>query len=324
MHQHAHHTTHTAPHAGSSEAERQARRAIAISFGVALLVLVGKVGAAWITGSKALLSDALESVIHIAATGIAAFSVWYAQLPPDRSHPYGRERIVFFSAGMEGTLISLAALSILYLAIVDILRGPQVEQLGTGLVITAAMGAINLALATYLIRVGRRSGSLAVEANGHHTMTDVWTSGAVLVGVAIVWATDLVILDPLVAIAAGLHILHTGWRLIRESARGLLGAADPKKAEALRRALDEARTQGLISDYHALRFRTEGHTLWAEVHLLMSGQLTLHAAHERATAVERMMRAALPDAPLRVTSHMEPRAHHEAHPDGHVEAGDLA
>ncbi|TVR04590.1 MAG: cation transporter [Deltaproteobacteria bacterium] len=295
-----------------------------ISFAVALLVLVGKVAAAWITGSKALLSDALESTIHIAATGIAVFSVWYASQPPDRGHPYGHERIVFFSAGMEGGLISIAALSIVALGVRDIIVGPEVQNLGLGLLLTGAMGLVNLVLGLYLLRSGRRSGSLAVEANGQHTLTDVWTSGAVLVGVAVVWVTGLVILDPLVAIGAGLHILATGGKLLRRSFAGLMGTADPGDAARLREALQSACADGTVEDFHALRLRTEGTTRWAEVHLLMPGTLSLTEAHERATAVEERMQSALPGAEVRVTSHIEPLAHALAHPEGHRPAGDLS
>lgn len=306
------------------DAERRARRAIGISFAVALVVLCGKAGAAWITGSSAILSDALESTIHIVATGIAVFSVWYSQRPADRTHPYGRERIVFFSAGLEGALISVAALTILWVGVRDLIVGPEVEQLGLGLLLTAAMAAINLVLGLYLVRVGRSTGSLAVEANGQHTLTDVVTSSAVLAGVSVVWWTGLVILDPLIAIAAGIHILSTGGRLMRRSFRGLIGAVDETRSGALRAALEEAQAEGLIDGFHALRFRTEGHTLWAEVHLLLEGELPLHEAHRRATQVEARMREAVEDAPLRVTSHLEPRRHAHAHPEGHERAGDLA
>lgn len=304
--------------------ERLARMAIATSLAVACVVLVGKVGAAWLTGSSALLSDALESVIHIAATGVAAFSVWYSQLPPDRSHPYGRERIVYFSAGLEGALISIAALVILGVAVRDVIAGPQLQHLGTGLLLTGSTALINLGLGLALVRVGRRTGSLAVEANGHHTLTDVVTSGAVLLGVGLVWLTDLLILDPLVAILAGLHILRSGVRLMRQSFRGLLGAVDAQQTEALRAALEHARAEGLIQGFHALRFRVEGHTLWAEVHLLMEGDLTLTEAHRRATEVERRMMAAIDQHPVRVTSHVEPARHGRAHPEGHDPSGDLS
>lgn len=310
---------------GHTAAEAQAaRRAIGLSLIVAIAVVVGKVAAAWITGSSALLADALESVIHIAATGIAAFSVWYAQLPPDRGHPYGRERIVFFSAGMEGTLISVAALGILYVSVEALIVGPEVRQLGIGLLLTAMLALVNLLLGRYLVRVGRETGSLAVESNGHHTLTDVWTSSAILVGVGVVWLTGWVVLDPLVAILAALQILRTGIGLVRRSFAGLIGAADPETAQVLREALDEARSAGVVEDFHALRFRTEGHTIWVEVHLLVDGQLSVEEAHARATEVEQRLNRALGSTPVRVTTHVEPLAHTRAHPGGHREAGDLA
>lgn len=311
--------------AGSSEHEaRAARRAIGLSLAVAVAVVVGKVGAAWLTGSSALLADALESIIHIAATAIAAFSVWYAQRPPDQGHPYGRERIVFFSAGMEGALISVAALGILVVSVEALVVGPEVRQLGLGLLLTAWLAFVNLALGRHLVRVGRRTGSLSVEANGHHTLTDVWTSSAILVGVGVVWLTGWVVLDPLVAILAALKILWTGFGLVRQSFAGLIGAADPEVAAALRGALAECQAEGVIADFHALRFRTEGRTVWVEVHVLVDGALSVVDAHGRATDVERRLERALGGTPVRVTTHVEPLAHRRAHPEGHRKAGDLS
>ena len=205
-----------------------------ISLLVAVLMLVGKLTAYFITGSTAILSDAAESVVLIVATGYAAFSLWYAQLPANERHPYGHGKIVFFSAGFEGALILSAAIFIVYEGAWTLINGPELRQLGMGIVITGGLGLINLALGLGLVGVGKRRNVLILIANGKHTLTDMWTSLAVVGGVTFVWVSiqmgrPMLWLDPLVAIAAGLNIMYTAGSLIYRSCRGLLDEADPAK-----------------------------------------------------------------------------------------------
>ena len=140
--------------------ERQQRLAMTASLVVAVVMLVGKLWAYQLTGSTAILSDALESVVHLAATAMAGFSLWYAAQPPDRAHPYGHGKIAYFSSGLEGALILLAAVGIVWTAIVDLIRGPEVQQIGLGLLITAVLALINLVLGLALVRVGKRTNAL--------------------------------------------------------------------------------------------------------------------------------------------------------------------
>lgn len=192
------------------------------SLAVAVVMLVGKLTAYALTGSAAIFSDALESVIHLVATAIAGFSLWYAAQPPDPNHPYGHGKIAYFSSGLEGALILLAAVAIGYEAIQALVEGPSLENLGVGLAITAALGLVNLVLGLSLIRVGRRTNALVLVANGHHVLTDMWTSLGVLVGVGLVLVTGLEWLDPVVAILVGANILWTSVRLMREAYGGLM------------------------------------------------------------------------------------------------------
>ncbi|HEX9828676.1 MAG TPA: cation diffusion facilitator family transporter, partial [Bacteroidota bacterium] len=173
-------------HNGSSVSQQ--KFAIALSLVVGFLMLAGKTYAYAITGSAAILSDAAESVVHVVAVGFAAFSLWLSLKPADTSHPYGHEKIGYFSAGMEGMMIVLAAMYILYEAIMKWLGGLQLQNLGTGVLYTAAATAINAALGGYLIWQGKRHKSIILIANGKHVLTDSWTSFGVIVGLLLtIW-----------------------------------------------------------------------------------------------------------------------------------------
>lgn len=298
------------------------RRAMRWSLGVSVLMLVGKVGAFWVTGSAAILSDAMESVIHIVATGLAAWSAWYASLPPDKRYPYGYGKIAYFSAGFEGGLIFIAALSILYKAIEALIVGPKLHKLDIGLSLIVGLGVVNLFLGLYLLRVGRRERSLILEANGKHVLTDMWTSAAVAVGVFLVWVTGALWLDPVVAILAGLQIMYTAGKLLYQAFRGLMEQVEPTRAERIVEVLERAVAQGEITDFHQLRFRSVQETLWLELHLLLPGRCSLEHAHRVACKVEDELTALFPTMEVHITSHLEPDAHDRAHPEGHGEFGD--
>lgn len=294
---------------------------MAASLGVAVLMLVGKLTAYFITGSTAILSDALESVIHLFATGVAAFGLWYAALPPDPAHPYGHGKIAYFSSAFEGVLILLAAVGIIVLAVQDLIAGPELEQLGLGLLITGGLAAVNAALGFTLVRVGKQHNALVLVANGHHVLTDMWTSLGVIVGVALVWATGVVWLDPVVALLVGANILWTAGRLIVESYHGLMEKADEEDTRRIAEALQGARDEGRIMGWHQLRHRRVNDRVWVEMHLLFPPMLTITEAHRRATAVEGTIRSLFPRDAVSVTSHLEPDTHE--HPSGgHEPVGD--
>lgn len=297
-------------------------RAMAASLLVSLLMLAGKLTAFSLTGSTALLSDAAESVIHLAATAIAAASLWFAQQPADRGHPYGHGKIAFFSAGFEGALILAAALFIIVTGVVDLVRGPEVRRLDLGLLITGGLMLINLALGLTLVRVGKRHSALILVANGQHVLADMWTSLGVLVGVGIVWLTGLVWLDPLVAIAVGLNIVWTALALIRGAFGGLLDQASPADTEQLVAVLARAQTEGVIAAYHQLRHRQSSDALWVEVHMLLPGDMSMAEAHRRATSVEEAITRSFPGMTVHMTTHLEPMGHDADHPGGHRDLRD--
>ena len=291
--------------------------AMGASLAVAVLMLVGKLVAFHISGSMAILSDAAESVVHIVATGIAGLSLWYSRQPASKQHPYGHGKIAFFSAGFEGALILSAALYIIFVSIQALIFGVELKNLGEGLAITAFLALVNLALGLFLVYVGKRSNALILVANGHHVLTDMWTSLGVLGGVGIVWLTDIVWLDPVVAMAAGLNILYVAGSLIRQSFRGLLDQADRASTEKLLACLNKAAEEGIIAGFHQLRHRHSNDVMWIEVHMLLPGDVTLREAHRCATKVEDRIEALFSDYKVHLTTHLEPMRHHMAHPDGH-------
>ncbi|MCC6696408.1 MAG: cation transporter [Candidatus Hydrogenedentes bacterium] len=287
------------------------------SLATAILMLAGKMFAYVMTGSAAILSDAAESVVHIAATGVAGFSLWYARQSPDRAHPYGHGKIAYFSAGFEGAMILSAAAFIYYSSILELIEGPDLKHLGLGIIITGALCLVNLALGLFLVRVGRSRNSLILVANGKHVLTDMWTSAGVVIGVVIVQVTNYVWLDPIVAILVATNILKEGIGLIHGASKGLLDQADPSKTPLILKVLDEAVAQGRVTDYHQLRHRQSNDVIWVEVHLQVPGETSTDTAHGIATSIEDAIEGLFPGFIVNVTSHVEPEQHDAAHPQGH-------
>ena len=276
---------------------------IGFSIAAALVTLVLKSGAYWLTGSVGLLSDALESIINLVAAVIAYISLWYSARPADRSHTYGHSKIEFFSSGIEGLLIIVAAGAIAWYAVGRLIQPQPLEQLDLGLLISLIGAGINFVVARMLIRVGREERAIVLEADGQHLMTDVWTTLAVVVALALVWATDWQRLDPIIAIGVAANICWTGCQLLRRSIDGLMDRALPE--EQLIRLRDAIQTcLEPEMAFHALRTRRAGATFFADFHLLVPGAWTVRRAHTVAHQVEQAARAALPG--LEVTVHVEP------------------
>lgn len=287
-----------------------------LSLAASVLMLGGKLFAYFITGSSAILSDAAESVIHGLATGFAAFSMWYSRRPASAEHPYGFGKIAYFSAGFEGSLILCAALAIYYQAGVALWRGPELQQLDWGLLITGGLAAVNLALGVSLVRVGRSHNDVILVANGMHVLTDMWTSVLVVAGVGLVWLTDIVWLDPVTAIFAASNIVYSAIGLMGRSFNGLLDQASPRRTELLLGRLRDAIDRGEVSGFHGLRHRSSHKQLWIELHMLLPGELPMSVAHERVTQVEKSLEALFPGYEVLITTHIEPSKHADAHPDG--------
>jgi len=289
-----------------------------LSLAAGLFMLAGKGMAWWITGSAAILSDALESVVHLVAVGFAAFSLWLSMRPATRRFHYGYDRISFFSAGFEGAMIIFAAVTIITVSIRKWMAGLVLEQLGLGVLLVAGAGILNGTLGWYLIHTGKKAGSLILVANGKHVLTDCWTSAGVVLGLLLVRWTGWLPFDPICAIALAINILWSGGHLIFESARGLLDYADPRTESKLRTELDAAAGNAGIS-WHRLKFRETGGRMLAEVHLLFPSSVTIRQAHLSATQIEKRLMASF-EGRLEILTHLEPADDHDGiHGEPHIE-----
>lgn len=297
--------------ASMTQEQRHSRDRIAIrlSFIAGLGMLAGKWIAWSLTGSSAILSDAAESVVHILGVGMAAYSVWLSHRPADQGHPYGHDKVTYFSTGAEGSLILLAAAYIMYEAISMLLGEPQLRNLDAGAGIIALAAVINLALGLFLIRTGRNTGSLILVANGQHVLTDSWTSFGVFAGLGLALLTGWYVLDPIVALIVATNIVWTGTKLVRQSVAGLMDASDPELDAAVTHVLD-AETLARSLRYHEMRARKSGSAVWVEFHLLFPPATTLEAAHRHATEIEQILTRALP-YPVKVLSHLETIEEHD-------------
>ena len=293
------------------------RLAMGASLGVAVLMLVGKLAAYYITGSAAILSDAAESVVHIAATGVAALSIWYAHRAADDSHPYGHGKIAYFSAGFEGAMIFSAAAYIYYSSIRALIVGPELQHLGTGIIITAALCLVNLALGSFLVYVGKKQNAFILVANGKHVLTDMWTSAGVVIGVLIVNFSNILWIDPVCAILVATNIVFEAVRLMRRAFDGLLDQANPKHARTILEVMQRAVAEEKISGYHQLKHREANDVMWVDVHMLVPGNLSTADAHACVTEIENSIEALFSNYTVHVTTHIEPGEHDKDHPKGH-------
>jgi cation diffusion facilitator family transporter len=280
------------------------RRFAWLSIGAALLTLALKWWAWWVTGSVGLLSDAMEGFVNLGAATLALWMLRLASTPPDAKHPYGLSKAEYFSAGIEGTLIVVAAAAIIASALPRLVSPQPINQAALGLAVSAAASAVNFAVGLVLIRRGRAHDSIALEADGRHLMTDVWTSAGVIAGVAVVALTGWLVLDPLVAIAVGVHIVFSGVKLMRRSVLGLLDTAiAPRElAEIDKIFIEYSKRYG--ASFHALRTRQAGARRFVSFHLLVPDEWTVSHAHRLSEEIESRIRSLVPNAALEV--HIEP------------------
>ena len=274
-----------------------------LSVAAALVTMALKGVAAWMTGSLGLLSDALESFVNLGAALIAVYTLRIAVREPDEKHPFGYSKAEYFSSAIEGGLIMLAALAIVATAIPRLLAPQPISHVDTGIFVSLVAAGVNLGTALVLLGAGRRHDSIALEADAHHLLTDVWTSIGVVAGVGATVFTGWLVLDPLIAIAVALHITWTGAKVLRRSALGLMDRALPEPdVERIREILEPYRVRGI--EYHALRTRRAGRVRMVDMHLLVPGEMTVREGHRVADEVEQAIRAALPGSV--VLTHLEP------------------
>ena len=275
----------------ATDAEGRARlRAVVVSLAVSVLLLGAKYQAYRITGSTAILSDALESIVNVVAAVFAIGALIFAGRPADRNHPYGHGKMEFLSAAFEGGLIAFAALVILYEVVQSLTRGVELRSLDLGLAIVLGAGLVNLALGYYLIRTGRRYESLTLIADGRHVLADFYTSAGIVVGLLLVRITGIALLDPVVAAVVALNLMWTGVRLIRAAAAGLLDEEDPALLDRLLSVLQPHLGQGVIRVHH-LRAIRAGRFHHVDAHLVVPEFWSVERSHELSEDVaERVMK----------------------------------
>ena len=279
------------PNGIAADGEARARlRAVVISLAVSVVLLAAKYQAYRLTGSTAILSDALESIVNVVAAVFAIGALIFAGRPADRNHPYGHGKMEFLSAAFEGGLIAFAALVILYEVVQSLIHGGELRSLDLGLAIVLGAGLVNLALGYYLIRAGRRYDSLTLIADGRHVLADFYTSAGIVVGLFLVRITGLAVLDPVVAAVVALNLMWTGVRLIRQAAAGLLDEEDPALLDRLLNVLQPHLSQGVIRVHH-LRAISAGRFHHVDAHLVVPEFWSVERSHELAEELgERVMK----------------------------------
>jgi cation diffusion facilitator family transporter len=291
---------------------RSLRRYAWLSIAAAVATIALKAVAYLVTGSVGLLSDALESFVNLAGALMALWMLSLAARPPDANHAYGHGKAEYFSSGVEGGLILIAAISIAVAAVDRLLHPRALEQVGIGLGISVIASVINLGVSLVLMRAAKQYDSITLKANAHHLMTDVWTSAGVLLGVGAVVLTGWLWLDPVVALAVAANIVWTGTRIVHASVQGLMDVALPQQEQdAIKAVLD--RYAGEEVHYHALRTRQSGPRRFVSVHILVPGAWSVMQGHDLVEKIEADLRAALPL--VSVLTHLEPLEDPAAHAD---------
>ena len=298
-------------------AEREVRleRYAWLSIGAALATIALKAVAAWVTGSVGLLSDALESGVNLVAAIVALIALKAAVRPPTTHHHFGLGKAEYMSAAVEGGMIFVAAVAIVWTAVDRLITPVPIERFGIGLVISSVAAVINLAVGLLLVRRGREHRSITLEADGKHLLTDVWTSVGVIAGVGVVALTGWTVLDPLLALAVGLNILVTGFQLLRRSGAGLLDVALPQRdQDVIASVVASYEANGV--EFHALRTREAGQQRFVYVHVLVPGEWTVQRGHDLCEDLERDIALALPNTTT--FTHLEPVEDPVSYADQHL------
>lgn len=274
-----------------------------LSIGAALLTICLKTIAYSLTGSVGLLSDALESLINLAAAIMALWMLKIAETPPDEDHTYGHTKAEYFSSIIEGILIVIAAISIGFTAVDRFIHPRILEQISLGLAVSIIASVINLIVAIILLKQGKKNHSITLQADGHHLLTDVWTSVGVIVGIGAVALTGWYFLDPLVAIGVAINIIFTGTHLMKESVGGFMDSAIPQEErKQVRDILEKYCKDGIL--YHGLRTRQSASRRFVSFHLLVPEQWTIQQGHDFSEKIEKEIRDTIHKCT--VTTHIEP------------------
>jgi len=281
------------------------KKYVYLSIVAALLTISLKLAAYLLTNSVGLLSDALESCVNLVAAVVALFMLSLAEKPPDKEHEFGHNKAEYFSSAIEGGLIVLAAFSIIWSAVPRILHPQPLENIGLGLLVAIGASLINLIVSIILVKNGKKNNSITLEADGKHLMTDVLTSGGVLIGIALVKLSGWLVLDGIVAIGVAINIIWTGYQLIRRSASGLLDTVISKnETDKINQVLEKYKQQNI--KFHSLMTRQAGQRKFISVQLQMPGTWNIYQGHKIGEKIEKDIRMLFPDTHTTVFTHFEP------------------
>jgi cation diffusion facilitator family transporter len=283
------------------------KRAALISLIIGFLMFIGKMGAYLLTNSAAILSDALESVVHIIATSFAFYSLFLSIRPPDKKYPYGYGKIEFFSAGFEGALIIIAALSILYYAGSAIIKGSEIKQVDIGAAIIFIASAVNVILGLYLIRTGRKTNSIILIADGKHVLTDAYTSIGAFIALILVLITKITLFDPLVAILLAFNIMWTGKKLVHESVLGLMNFSREDLLSEIAERFEKERNKHIKwIDLHLFRYWKSGEKYFADFHLTVPNYMSIVEGHLTVHEIEDICKEIFLTEEVEALVHLDP------------------
>ncbi len=274
-----------------------------LSIGAALLTIGMKAGAYFLTGSVSLLSDALEAIVNLTGALMALAMLTIAAQPADEEHAYGHSKAEYFSSGVEGALILVAAVSIAVAAFPRLISPQPLQQIGIGLAVSLAASLINFGVARVLLQAGKRYNSITLEANSRHLMTDVWTSAGVILGVGAVALTGWLRLDPLIALVVATNIIWSGVQIVRQSILGLMDTTLPAQEQNVVKRILAQQLEPIGAQYHALRTRQAGARRFISFHVLLPGDWTITHGHQLLDQLEMEIRSALPA--VTILTHLE-------------------
>jgi cation diffusion facilitator family transporter len=264
------------------------KKAILLALCVSILLMLAKFVAYFITHSNAILTDALESIVNVLASSFAFYSIYLATLPKDTNHPYGHGKVEFFSAFLEGTLISIAGIIIILKSSYDLVFPKPIFQLFEGALIIGVTGVVNLLVGYYLINIGKKHRSITLEADGKHLLTDAVTSAGLVVGIILIQLTQIIWLDSVISIVLGTYIIYNGYLLTRRSVGGLMDESNTDLVKDIISILQANRRDPWI-DVHNLRAQQYGSDLHIDCHVTMPYYFDLKLVHQEISDLDRII-----------------------------------
>jgi cation diffusion facilitator family transporter len=264
------------------------RNIIIVALVVSVVLMLAKFSAYFITSSNFVLTDAAESIVNVVASAFAFFSIYIASQPRDVNHPYGHGKVEFFSVFLEGSLISIAGIGILFKSVYGLFYPQEIHELLIGALIIGITGAINGGLGYYMIHKGKQLKSITLDADGRHLLTDMVTSGGLVLGLLLIYFTGFVWLDSVLSITVGLYICYSGYKLIRKSVAGLMDETDFAVVEEIISVLNKERKPEWI-DIHNLRAQKYGHELHLDCHMTLPNYFDLNRVHQEVVLVDKLI-----------------------------------